>query len=143
MKTVIKGRVFVYLLSVLIVIWQSYIYVCTLSESAQETIEVTSIVIFSACYLILRVGLQIENYKRYGEERAILGKSFMACGTPTLRGCDDNYVYYWMAMILSFMPLYFLAYVLLKISTHPIKFWFAILEWADNYLTIKKKSNEN
>lgn len=143
MKTVIKGRVFVYLLSVLIVIWQSYIYVCTLSESAQETIEVTSIVIFSACYLILRVWLQIENYYNYADDKAILGKSFMACGTPTLKGCDNDYVHYWIAMILSFMPLYFLAYVLLKILTLPIKFWSTILEWADNYLTIEKKSNEN
>jgi len=67
----------------------------------------------------------------------------MVCGIPTLEECDNNYIKYWISLILSFMPIYFLAYIVRIILVFPIACWSVILEWADDYLTIKTKSNEN
>ena len=139
METVIKGRSFVY---GLIAIWALWALSVLLKAIPIDYIE-TAITVFKIVFIVVYGGGRVFIFAANMDEKtpnpkAIFGKSFMAFG-----GCDKTDDITWLTYsvmnFMLFMPVYFVAFIIVKLLKLPLQLWNNILVWADNYLTIKRK----
>ncbi len=145
-KIIVKGKNLIILLFISLVLWVSNIMYCSLATKIQSVILAGIVIIFLALYLVIRGLALLINSERYNHERVIFTKGFMMdkLEESDLENTDilEKLCIYVVYGILSFMPIYFIAYVIRKLFTFPSRAIKNLFTWADIYLTIRSKNKK-
>lgn len=106
-------------------------------ETAKEVLECFLVIVYG----LLRIIIFVVNTDT---EDVSFGKEFMFCITAKEQSSMLVRIFAnALGFIINFMPVYFIAYIVVQIwkilVKYPSVFWRNTLQWADDYLTIKRK----